>query len=157
MGNYVNADGSGLVGALNPTNIGQALQLDNAGNLKVASSNPTVRSASTVWSQSPTVQTSAGSTADLPVGSYSELAVDINLTALSGSSPTLQIFIERKGADDTYYPIWQSVTLSTTTMISTTIGAGMAIAQGFGTTIRLRWAPGGTSPSATFSGSIIGK
>jgi hypothetical protein len=37
MPEFLNADGSGLVGALNPSGIGQALQLDTSGNLKVSS------------------------------------------------------------------------------------------------------------------------
>jgi Pectate lyase superfamily protein len=36
MSGYLNSDGSGLVGALNPSLVGQALQVDAAGNLKVA-------------------------------------------------------------------------------------------------------------------------
>ncbi|HEY4385615.1 MAG TPA: hypothetical protein VGN34_14240, partial [Ktedonobacteraceae bacterium] len=35
MTGYMNADGSALIGGLNPSNQGQALQLDGSGNLKV--------------------------------------------------------------------------------------------------------------------------
>lgn len=47
MTGYMNADGSALVGALNPSNVGQALGLDAAGNLKVTPggnlvTNPTI-------------------------------------------------------------------------------------------------------------------
>jgi hypothetical protein len=35
MTGYTNADGSSLTGALNPSNVGQALQVDGSGNLKV--------------------------------------------------------------------------------------------------------------------------
>jgi hypothetical protein len=44
MTGYMNSDGSALVGALNPGNLGQALQVDGSGSLKVASgvSNPVV-------------------------------------------------------------------------------------------------------------------
>jgi hypothetical protein len=35
MTNFMNADGSGLVGGLNPNGVGQALQLDASGNLQV--------------------------------------------------------------------------------------------------------------------------
>jgi hypothetical protein len=47
MTGFMNADGSALVGALNPSNTGQALGLDAAGNLKVAPggnpvTNPTI-------------------------------------------------------------------------------------------------------------------
>jgi hypothetical protein len=37
MPEFLNSDGSGLVGALSPSGIGQALQLDGSGNLKVTS------------------------------------------------------------------------------------------------------------------------
>ena len=44
MTGYMNSDGSALIGALNPSNQGQALQVDGSGSLKVASgvSNPVV-------------------------------------------------------------------------------------------------------------------
>lgn len=35
MSSYLNNDGSGLIGALNPSSVGQALQVDNVGSLKV--------------------------------------------------------------------------------------------------------------------------
>ena len=159
MSNFVNADGSALFGGLNPAGVGQALQVDGSGNLKISGGGGGGggRSAATVLNQASAAQTANGNSADLVVGSYAELTIDVNVTGVSGTSPTLQVFVDRKGADGVYYPIWQCVTITAATMVSTTIGAGMSIAQGFGSLVRLRWIIGGTSASVTFSGSIIGK
>lgn len=112
--------------------------------------------ATTVYTSSVTL-TASGETSDLPVSSYAELALDCNITASSGGSPTLQLFVDRKGADNVYYPIWQSSVFSATGKVSTSIGAGLAYAQGFGSTIKLRWVIGGSTPSFTVSTSIIAK
>jgi hypothetical protein len=154
MSGFIDSDGSSLVGALNPANVGQALQVDAAGNLKVTAGGG---GASTVLNQASSVQTASGNSADLSVGQYTELAVDANITAVAGGNPTLQFFLDRKGADNVYYPIWQSVTYTTTSQVSASVGAGMSIAQSFGSTVRLRWVIGGTVPGWTFSGSIVAK
>ncbi len=155
MSSFIDADGSALVGALNPANIGQALQVDAAGNLKVTSGGG---GAATVLNQASAAQTTSGNSADLAVGQFIELTVDTNITAVAGTNPTLQMFVDRKGADGIYYPIWQSITCtSAPTQLSTSIGAGMSIAQGFGSVVRLRWVIGGTNASWTFSCSMIGK
>lgn len=112
--------------------------------------------ATTVYTSSGAL-TATGDSGDLTVSSYSELSLDCNISAVSGSSPTLQLFVDRKGADNTYYPIWQSASIGATTKVSTSIGAGLAYNQGFGSTIKLRWVIGGSSPSFTASFSIIGK
>jgi hypothetical protein len=155
MSGFIASDGSALVGALNSSSIGQALQVDGAGNLKVTQGGGGV---APVLNQASAPQTTSGNSADLAVGQFSELTIDCNITAISGTNPTLQIFLERKGADGVYYPIWQSVTItSAPAQVSTSVGAGMSIAQGFGSIARLRWVIGGTSPSFTVSTSIIGK
>jgi hypothetical protein len=162
MSNYLNSDGSGLVGALNPSTVGQALQVDAQGNLKVTTGAgnvvTTTRAATTILNQASAAQTANGNSADLTVGGYTELAVDANITAVAGTNPTLQLFLDRKGADNVYYPIWQSITVTAATQISTSIGPGLSIAQSFGSTIRLRWIISGSSgQSFTFSISIIAK
>jgi hypothetical protein len=93
------------------------------------------------------------------VGPYSELAIDINLTTKQGTSPTIQFFVDRIGADGVAYNIWSSSVVSATpAQVSTSIGSGFSVAQSFGSTIQFRYAIGGTStPGFTFSVSIIGK
>lgn len=154
MSGFIDSDGSALVGALNPSNVGQALQVDAVGNLKVTAGGG---GATTALNQASGAQTVNGNTADLSVGQYTELTVDCNITAVAGTNPTLQFFLDRKGADNIYYPIWQSIVVVAPTQISTSVGAGMSIAQGFGSTVRLRWVIGGTTASFTFSSSILGK
>src|SRR5258708_3672271 len=121
---------------------------------------PIKRSTVAVYSLAST--TTSGSTqnsGDLTVGAYTEISLDINTTAQAGTSPTLQIFYERKAADGIYYVLWQSAVLTTATnTMSTSIGAGMAYNQSLGVTGRLRWVVGGSAtPTFTFSASIQGK
>ena len=121
---------------------------------------PIKRSTVAVYSLASTVTTgSTQNSGDLTVGPYTELSIDINTTAQAGTSPTLQLFYERKAADGIYYVLWQSAVLTTATnTISTSVGAGMAYNQSLGVTGRLRWVVGGSAtPTFTFSASIQGK
>ncbi|SRR6266487_31118 len=131
-----------------------ALLVDSTGRVLIG------RSATAVYSLAST-QTS-GSTqnsGDLTVGAYTEISLDINTTAQSGTSPTLQLFYERKGADGIYYVLWQSAVLTVAAnTLSTSIGSGMAYNQSLGLTGRLRWVVGGSAtPTYTFSANIQGK
>lgn len=96
---------------------------------------------------------------DLTVGPYTEIGIDITTTAQSGTSPTIQYFYERKGADGLYYPLWQSAVLTlAANTLSTSIGLGMAYNQSLGLTGRLRWVIGGSAtPTFTHSLNIYGK
>lgn len=112
---------------------------------------------SNVYARASAAATISGNSGDLTVDSFSELALDINITAVSGTTPTIQYIMERKGNDNNYYQIYASSTINSTQSVSTSLGAGMAQSVSFGTTARLRWIISGTSPSFTFSVSIIGK
>lgn len=96
---------------------------------------------------------------DIAVGAYSEVAIDITTTAQSGTNPTIQYFYERKGADNIYYPLWQSAVLTAAAnTVSASVGVGMAINQSLGNTGRLRWVVGGTAtPTYTHSLNIYAK
>lgn len=91
------------------------------------------------------------------VGPFDELAVDIDITATSGTGQTIQYFIDRIGADSVAYNIWFSSVVSATGHVSASIGSGLSSPASFGASIQLRWVVGGTSPSFTQSVSIIGK
>jgi hypothetical protein len=97
--------------------------------------------------------TTSSQSATLTVGGLSELAVDVNVTALSGTS--VQFYVDRLGALGNWFNIWQSSALTASGTASTSIGSGLATNQSFGAAVRLRWALTGTS--VTFSASIIGK
>lgn len=112
---------------------------------------------SNVYARASAAATTSGNSGDLAVDSFSELALDINITAVSGTTPTIQFIMERKGNDNNYYQIYASSSLNSAQAVSTSLGAGMATSVSFGTTARLRWVIGGTTPSFTFSVSLIGK
>jgi hypothetical protein len=114
-------------------------------------------SATTIYSLPSGPITTSGNSVDIAVGNYAELAIDSNITAVAGTSPTFQLFIDRKGSDGVYYQIWNSSSMNATGQISDSVGAGLNKAQSFGGTARVRWVLGGTSPSFTLSISLIGK
>jgi hypothetical protein len=111
---------------------------------------------STVLNKASTAYTSSSNFGDLAVLTCRRIAVDVNISAVSGTSPTIQFFIDRKDIFGNYYNIWQSSSFSATGQASTTIGAFATINQALGATVKLRWTIGGTSPSFTFSASIVG-
>lgn len=84
--------------------------------------------------------------------------VDIDITVLSGSSPTLTVFLEREGADGVWYPIYSPSALNATGLTSTSVGPGCPTNAVLTSQLRFRWLIGGTStPTVTFSVSIIGR
>lgn len=107
------------------------------------------------------VQTSvsSGASGDLDVSRIHEISIDITTSAQAGTSPTIQFFWERKGADGIYYPLWQSAILTAAANpLSTSIGPGMAYPQSLGSVGHLRWVVGGSSsPTWTFTPNIFGK
>lgn len=94
------------------------------------------------------------------VGPYAELAVGVNITAKTGTTPTIQFFIDSIGADGIAYNVWASTIVNNTspTQVIASIGSGFSTNQSFGATGQFRWAIGGSAtPGYTFSVSIIGK
>lgn len=131
---------------------------DAAGN----TSAPAVfhRAAGTVLNLASASRTANATNGPYTVGPYTELAVDINITAKTGTTPTIQFFVDRIGADGIAYNIWSSVVVNNTapTQVSTSIGSGFSTNQSFGSTIQFRWVIGGTgTPGYTWSCSIVGK
>lgn len=121
-------------------------------------------SATVLLNQASVMQTTNGNTSDIVWSGYTELAVDALVTNQQGTSPTLQLLLDRKDAANNYEPIWQSSvtsvsTASTTNVpISSSIGVGLAIAQSFAATGRIRWIIGGSAtPGAQFNLSLIAK
>jgi hypothetical protein len=91
------------------------------------------------------------------VSVVTELAIDFNVTALTGgASPTVTFKISRVGADGILYQLEQAAALSAAGVISYNIGAG-ADNKPFGVTIQVDMVVTGAPTSITFSGSIIGK
>lgn len=95
--------------------------------------------------------------ADLAVGTYDELSIDVNLSAITGTTPSYQLIVDRLGSDGVYYPIYTGTALTAVGVITISLGIGAPVNVSFGSTIRIREIISGTTPSVTRSVSIIGK
>jgi len=119
---------------------------------------PTQVAATTVLTQASAAQTTSGASANLPVAGFRELLVAVNVTAVAGTTPTLMLAIDSLGADGVWYTgLWTSVSITAAGQTIASLGVSATTNVAFGATVRLRWTIGGTTPSFTFSVSIIGK
>jgi hypothetical protein len=118
----------------------------------------------TLLNQPSAMTTANGNTSDISWGTFKELALDAICTNKQGTSPTLQIIVERKDAAGNYnqiHQITQSVsaaTVGTPVNFIASIGVGCSINQSFGSMGRIRWVIGGSAtPGAAFNLSLIAK
>lgn len=105
------------------------------------------------------VLTANGQSADLDVSKYIEIDCFLNITAASGTTPTLTFDLDAKAPDgsNTYASVI-SFGAKTATGLTLKSLCGAATDKGFGNIVRLRWsAIGGTTPSFTVNFSMIGK
>lgn len=96
-------------------------------------------------------------TADILVSNHTELAIDVNVTAISGTSASYQLIVNRKGMDGVYYTIYKGTAVTANGQISLSLGRGMAQNVSFGKEIQIQEVLAGTNPSVTRSISVIGK
>jgi hypothetical protein len=89
--------------------------------------------------------TANGNTSDIDVSPFSVLEIEIKVTAVSGTSPTLSVYIEGKFENTGDYK-----TLASQTGITATGTWFFTIDPNAFRYIRVRWVVGGTSPSFTF-------
>lgn len=125
----------------------------------IGSSNPLPIASTTgiVLSVASSAITSTKVSANLTVGSYKELAVDVNISAITGTTPSYQVKIDRLGADGIWYNIYSGTALTATGPQSVNLGVGASTNVSFGSTIRVQEVVTGTTPSVTRTVSIIGK
>jgi len=118
-------------------------------------------SATTIYTHPSAMETSNGNSGDIDVSNYTEIAVDVNVSAKQGTSPTLQILIYRKDAFGNYFQLWDSTATSVNSppvQIFKSIGPGCTVTEELGSTIRMNWNIGGSAtPGAQFTASIIAK
>jgi hypothetical protein len=89
--------------------------------------------------------TASGNTADISMPNFSVLEIELKVTAVSGTSPTLSVYIEGKFEDTgDYKPLVYQEGITGTGVWFFTI-TKLAFRY-----IRVRWVVGGTSPSFTF-------
>lgn len=90
--------------------------------------------------------TANGNTVDIDVSTISALEIEIKVTSVSGTSPTLDVYIEGKfEATGDYKPLVSQTGITATGIWFLTINPVIF------RYIRVRWVVGGTSPSFTFT------
>jgi hypothetical protein len=89
--------------------------------------------------------TANGNSSDIDVNPYSVIEIEIKVTSVSGTTPTLDIYIEGKFENTGDYKVLASQTGITTTGIWFATIDPYAFRY-----LRVRWVVGGTSPSFTF-------
>jgi len=134
--------------------------LTASGNLKVAEVETTIKKPVDIqdhWVESVTIspssaKTASGNTADIDVGRFVKGEVCVDVTAVSGTTPTLDIYIEGKDQlSGKYKTLWSQTGIT---------GVGtfwLTITDLIFKYIRARWVIGGTTPSFTFSVGMEGK
>lgn len=134
------------------TNTYEYLRLDEYGNLLTALGGAKVapgvdiqyrrKEAFTCFSG---IVTASGSSADVDVDHFSALELQLKVTGVSGTNPTLSVYIEGKfeGTGD-YKPLVYQENITTTGIWHFTVSL-LAFRR-----LRVRWVVGGTSPSFTF-------
>ena len=96
--------------------------------------------------------------ADLPVGAYQSLAIDFNLTSITGgTSPTFNVVTKRKGADGIYYTVDTPTALTAIGAISRSLGPGCTQGVEFGATIQVSVVVTGAPTGAAWTLSIQGR
>jgi hypothetical protein len=88
--------------------------------------------------------TASGSTADIDLSIYSILEIEIKVTSVGGTTPTLDVYIEGKFEATGDYKVLASVTGITSTGVWFVTINPLAFRY-----IRVRWVVRGTSPSFT--------
>jgi hypothetical protein len=115
--------------------------------------------------QAAAMKTANGDTGNVSWGNCSTIAVDVVVTNQQGTSPTLQILVDRLMADGvTYANMYASSATSVSTASSTnvfiirSIGPGCTTTEEIAASGRVRWVIGGSAtPGALFALSIQGE
>lgn len=101
-----------------------------------------------------TVITANGNVGPFDVSNCTEGEVVIDITAVSGTTPTINFFFEQLDFQSGKYVLVASAgTIAQQTGVAT---IGVPVTN-FGENVRLRYVVGGTTPSFTLGASFIGK
>lgn len=82
--------------------------------------------------------------------------VGINVTALSGTTPSLQAYLEVLGSDGVWYQVWKPSAITAVGQTVTTLGPNAATGAVWSNQARLRLELTGTTPSVTLSADVHG-
>lgn len=127
---------------------------------------PTQSAATTLLVVPSAAYTSANTGTAFSTSNITYLAVDMNVTALTGgTSPAVNFFLQRLGADGVWYLVSSLPAISTVSTVTFDVGPGFAstgLPNGtqhavFTTQARFGWTFTGAPTSVTFSASVVGR
>ncbi len=96
-----------------------------------------------------------GNSGDLPCSLCEFIAIDANIGAPGGTSPSITLSWQRKGLDGVYYPVYAFAAKTAAAAVSQSIGRGMETAKDCGQTGRLVWTVSGTGVSTTVASRLV--
>jgi len=92
-------------------------------------------------------RTASGNTGDIDVGRFLHGKFCLDVTAVSGTTPTLDVYVEGKYQySGKYETIWSQTGITAVGTFTSPIISPLVFRY-----VRVRWVVGGTSPSFTFS------
>ena len=101
--------------------------------------------------------TASGVAGTFHVRAMTTLAIDVSVTAASGVTPTLDVYVERLGNDNVWYTVSHPAQITAVGAMSLNIGPGCTVGAVLTDQVRLRWLVAGTTPSFTVSASVYGR
>ena len=86
---------------------------------------------------------------------YEHISLFVNVSAVSGTSPTLNVYLDTLGGDGVWYTIASSPQITAVGQTILSIGPGLSNQNIFNYLVRVRYVLGGTTPSFTLSVSMV--
>lgn len=93
---------------------------------------------------------------EFSTAAISHVQVGINVSAVSGTSASLQPYLEVLGADNVWYTVWKPSAITAAGQSVAVVGPDAANSAVFAANARLRLEVSGTTPSFTLSASVNG-
>ncbi|GLY55330.1 hypothetical protein [Lentzea sp. NBRC 102530] len=110
-----------------------------------------------MFTETATARTATGNGTALTLpDDVAELFVGIDITAVSGTTPTLVVQVQQQDANDVWQTLAATSSLNATGQATLHLPAGSFVLLGGGQA-RIRWVIGGTTPSFTFRVGIHGR
>lgn len=96
-----------------------------------------------------TLRTASGNSGLISLRDASLAILGLDLTAIGGTNPTLDVYWDRYGADGVAYQAYHAAQKTAAGQVATSIGIGMEVDTPLGEAGRLRWVLGGTGVATT--------
>lgn len=115
---------------------------------------PAARPFRNVYSEAAIARTVTGNVAvETPVDAL-EAVVSVNVTAATGTAPTLTVAFQQQDANGVWYDAGITASITATGTARFAVGPGTANGFPLGGSQRLSWTIGGATPSFTFQTSV---